>query len=76
MCIFETHNQGWNTDPNGDTYHEQWVAGTYIVAGIFQRRHVLISARDIQAEIPGLFDLLKVNKKPDGRRAFVVTMLS
>jgi hypothetical protein len=63
MNIFEKHNQGLNARPNSDTYHEQWVAGTYIVAGVFQRKQALISIQDIQAEVPRLFELLKVNKK-------------
>lgn len=63
MSIFEAHNRGLKAAPEGDTYHEQWVAGTYIVAGVFQRKHAGISVREMQAEVPRLFDLLKANKR-------------
>ena len=63
MSIFETHNLGLRAAPEGDTHHEQWVAGTYIVAGVFQRKRASISAWDIEADVPRLFDLLKANKK-------------
>lgn len=63
MSIFETHNLGLKAAPEGDTYYEQWVAGTYIVAGVFQRRQAAIGVTDIQTGIPGWFDLLKARKK-------------
>jgi len=54
---------GLKAKPEGDTYHEQWVSGTYIVAGVFQRKTARISVQEIQSDAPRLFDLLKVNKK-------------
>jgi hypothetical protein len=63
MNIFETHNRGLRASPEGDTYHEQWLAGTYIVAGVFQRTPAMISIDTIQSDTPRLFDLLKANKK-------------
>lgn len=63
MSIFEAHNRGLKATPDGDTYHEQWVAGAYIVAGVFQRKHAVISVPEIQTEAPQLFDLLKANKR-------------
>lgn len=63
MSIFEAHNLGLKAEPEGDTYHEQWVSGTYIVAGVFQRRPARISVQEIQSDAPRLFDLLKTNKR-------------
>lgn len=73
MNIFEEHSRGLKPNPEGDIHHEQWVAGTYIVAGVFQRKHAVISVREIQAEAPILFDLLKANKRarwPKGLSAY------
>ncbi len=46
-----------------DAYHEQWVSGTYIVAGIFLRRSESIRSGQIQSDISGFFDLLKKKRK-------------
>lgn len=62
MSIFEAHNLGLKATPEADTYHEQWVSGTYLVAGVFQRKHLLIGVPQIEAEAPRLFTLLKAHK--------------
>lgn len=63
MSIFEKHNLGLKAKPDGNTYHEQWVSGTYIVAGVFQRKKPVVTVPDIEVEIPELFALLKSQKK-------------
>lgn len=63
MSIFEAHNLGLKATPEGDTYYEQWVSGTYLVAGVFQRKQAVIDVRQIEVEVPRLFTLLKAYKK-------------
>ncbi len=63
MNIFEKHNQGLKAAPEGDTYHEQWVSGTYVVAGVFQRRGRLFTVGQVRKDIPALFESLRRNKK-------------
>lgn len=63
MPIFEAHNLGLKATTEGDTFHEQWVSGTYIVAGVFQRPCHFLVVRQIQDQIPRLFELLRRNKK-------------
>jgi hypothetical protein len=73
MSIFEQHNLGLKATPDGDTYHEQWVAGTYIIAGVFHRPCQNLDVRHIQNQIPDLFHQLKKEKKgiwPKGISAF------
>jgi hypothetical protein len=63
MSIFDKHNRAMTVTPDGDTYYEQWVSGTYIVAGVFHRKCHTIEATQIQENIPKLFEFLKANKK-------------
>ena len=62
MSIFQIHNTGLSATPEGNTFHEQWVSGTYIVAGVFQNPVASISISEINANIPRWFDILASNK--------------
>lgn len=62
MTIFEKHNLGLEAIPRGDTFHEQWVSGTYIVSGVFQLPCHRLDLRDIQEQIPRLFEALRKTK--------------
>jgi hypothetical protein len=73
MSIFEQHNLGLKATPVGDTFYEQWVAGTYIVAGVFHRHCQNLDVRHIQEQTPELFHHLRQHKKglwPRGISAF------
>jgi hypothetical protein len=63
MSIFESHYTGPVITEDGDNFHEQWVSGTYIVAGVFIRRCSCLSISQIGEEIPHLFELLCINKQ-------------
>lgn len=63
MSIFERHNTGMKPTAEGDTYHEQWVAGTYIVAGVFQKQCSNLNVDQAIMGIAPLFNKLRVNKR-------------
>ena len=63
MSIFQVHNTGLVVAPAGDTFYEQWVSGTYIVAGVFRRFVDSLTVDEIRGHAPAWFDLLKRNKQ-------------
>lgn len=62
MSIFQVHNTGLVAVPEGDTFYEQWVSGTYVVAGVFRRSVDSLTVDEMRDNIPAWFDLLKHNK--------------
>jgi hypothetical protein len=62
MGVFQSHYKGLPAASEGDTYHEQWVAGTYIVSGVFQRR-CYVTVEQLDHDIPQFFQLLRQNKR-------------
>ncbi len=57
----------------GETTHEQWVSGTYIVTGVFPKYVLALSTDQLKADIPAVFELLSKNKKawwPKGISAY------
>ena len=63
MNIFQIHNTGLSAAAEGNTFHEQWISGTYIVAGVFQIPVNSLSTVELNANIPHWFDMLASSKK-------------
>lgn len=63
MGLFQFHNGALVATPEKDAHYEQWVSGTYIVAGVFHRRVDGLTTDGIRDCIPGWFDLLRSRKK-------------
>jgi hypothetical protein len=54
MGIFQSHYVGSYLAPEQDAHHAQWVAGTYVVTGVFQRQCTDLALKQIQDHIPHL----------------------
>lgn len=63
MALFERHNLGLHASATGDSIHEQWVSGTYVVAGVFQQHCEHVQLRQIVERIPHYFESLRLQKK-------------
>lgn len=63
MNFFQPRNRERIINVEGETFHEQWVAGTYLVVGVFPRHCRALTINQLKDNIPDFFDLLRKNKR-------------